>query len=151
MYLPLVAEAANIRDGDNSAYTSTDFFVMYPQFESVVPEKVIKSFIDLAHTCVKETRFKGMWYVAMGYFIAHFCTMWLESTADAGSSAATVINAANIRGVITSESADGLSYSKDISAITQDLAGWAQFKLTTYGSQFASIAKLLGKGGMYVW
>ena len=44
-----------------------------------------------------------------------------------------------------------VSYSQDVSTITNDLDGWAQWKLTKYGVQFASIAKLMGKGGMLVW
>ena len=52
--------------------------------------------------------------------------------------------------MVTSESADGVSYSRDGSALN-DLNGWAAFKMTTFGVQFATMAKLVGRGGMYVW
>ena len=28
--------------------------------------------------------------------------------------------------------------------------GWAAWKLTTYGTQFATLARMVGKGGMYI-
>lgn len=150
MYLPLVEEAANIRDGTNPSYAAKDFLIWYPQFNGLIPDVVLNSFIDLGNAVVKETRYKGQWKLCIGLFIAHMCALWLKSSAEDGASAAEVIDAAAVNGVITSESADGVSYSMDTSAL-QDLNGWAQFKLTGYGVQFASIAKLMGKGGMYVW
>ena len=76
----------------------------------------------------------------MSLFIAHFLTLYLESMSDSDTpSADEVISSATVRGIITSESVSGVSYSQDVSTITK------------YGVQFASIAKLMGKGGMLVW
>ena len=77
--------------------------------------------------------------------------MHLQSQQPEGASAAAVLGAAATAGVVTSESADGVSHSMDLSALTQDLNGWAGFKLTTFGVQFATLGKMVGKGGMYVW
>lgn len=124
---------------------------MYPQFEGLVPEVVEASFLELANNCVSQDRYGKMWNVAIGLFAAHFITLWLQSSKEAGTPADDVMAAAQAQGVVTSESADGLSYSMDTSMISQDIAGWAAFKLTTFGVQFASIGKLVGKGGMYIW
>ena len=151
MYHPLVAAAANIKDGDNPSYTAADFFKFYPQFTNLVPKVVIDSYLELAHSCVKEARYKGMWKLCIGLFLAHMLTLWLQSSKEAGTPADEVVAACQAAGVVTSESADGVSYSMDFGSVANDLQGWAQFKLTTFGVQFASTARLLGKGGMYVW
>lgn len=151
MFIPLVAAAANIKAGENPAYTTEDFYTFYPQFMDLVPDAVVQSFLELAHNCVRYSRYQGMWKLCIGLFAAHLCATWLQSTCDPGSAAKDVIAACQAAGVVTSESADGVSYSMDFGSLSNDLAGWAQFKLTAFGVQFASFAKLLGKGGMYVW
>lgn len=151
MLIGLAAQASNIKRPNTTEYTAEDFHAMYPQFEGLVPEVVEESFLELANACVSEDRFGKMWKVAIGLFLAHFVTLWLQSSKEVGTPADEVMAAAQAQGVVTSESADGLSYSMDTSMISQDLAGWAAFKLTTFGVQFASIGRLTGKGGMYIW
>lgn len=147
----IIANASNLRTGENPSYTLGDFLSVYPQFASVVPEVVIQMYIDLAHASIKQARYHDYWQVCIGFFVAHFVTLWLQGTANAGSPAAQVVAAGQSRGLVTSESADGLSVSTDYSTIASDLDGWAAWKLTIYGQKLATIAKLLGKGGMMVW
>ena len=147
----LAAQASNIKRPNVTKYTLEDFHAIYPQFEELVPEVVEASFLELANNCVSQDRFGAMWSVAIGLFLAHFLTLWLQSAKEAGSPADEVMAAAQTQGVVTSESADGLSYSMDASVLNQDLAGWAAFKLTTFGVQYASMGRLVGKGGMYIW
>lgn len=151
MFIGLVAQASNIKMRENPPYTKEDFFAFYPQFAEPLPEAVLDSFVELGHACVSEQRYGKMWRMAVGLFIAHMCTLYMQSAADPGAPAADVLAAARAAGVVTSESADGVSYSMDMSALSQDLAGWAAFRLTAYGVQFSSIARLVGKGGIYVW
>lgn len=156
--MPLLGDAANLRTGDNPSYTVADFLSFYPGFGPaeeggtyLVPEPVLQAFVSLADASIKQARYQGVWQLCMGYFIAHFATLWLEGTANAGSPAGQVLEAGRARGLRTSESVDGVSASYDYSAIAQDLDGWAAWKLTIHGQQLASIAKLVGKGGMMVW
>ncbi len=151
MYHPLTAQASNIKTQENPLYTLNDFLTFYPQFAGLLPDVVLNSFLELGQACVAKQRFGKMWQLAIGLFIAHFCTLYLQNVAEPGTEAADVVNAAQAAGVVTSESADGVSYSMDTSMLSQDLAGWAAFKLTSFGSQFATIAKLVGKGGIYIW
>lgn len=151
MYQPLIAQASNIKTQANPVYALSDFLTFYPQFKGLLADVVLQSYIDLGQACVSKQRFGKMWQLAIGLFIAHFCTLYLQSMSGAGSEVADVLSAAQTAGVVTSESADGVSYSMDTSASSNDLAGWAAFKLTTFGVQFATIAKLVGKGGVYVW
>ncbi|HBC94291.1 MAG TPA: DUF4054 domain-containing protein, partial [Pelotomaculum sp.] len=156
----IISNASNIRTGENPSYTLADFLDSYPQFAPageegaevyLVPEAILESFVALAHASIKEARYHDAWAVCMGFFIAHFATLWLEGTAAAGSSAAKVLAAAKAKGLRTSKSVDGVSVSYDYAAIAQDLDGWAAWKLTIYGQQLATMGKLFGLGGMGVW
>ena len=151
MYHPLIAQASNIKMQENPPYTKEDFLAFYPQFAEPLPEIVLDSFVELGQACVSEQRYGKMWRMAIGLFIAHMCTLYMQSAADPGAPAADILAAAQAAGVITSESADGVSYSMDTSALSQDLAGWAAFRLTAFGVQFATLARFAGKGVMYVW
>lgn len=151
LYHPLIAQASNIKTEENPVYSKEDFLEFYPQFDGKMPDVVLNSFLELGQACVSKQRYGKMWQHCIGLFIAHMCTLYMQSAADAESPAADVLAAAQAAGVVTSESADGVSYSMDTSALSQDLAGWAAFKLTAFGVQFATLARFAGKGGIYVW
>jgi hypothetical protein len=132
---------------------------MYPQFgpdgsttpKQLIPDPIIQMFIDLAHASIKEARWHGSWKIAMGWFVAHFLTLYLQGLASAGSPAAEVLAAGQAKGLNTSESVGDVSVSIDYNTIAQDLEGWAAWKLTIYGQQLATMGKLVGMGGMYVY
>lgn len=153
----IVSNASNVNTEDNPEYTLSDFYAIYPQFNKdangnqAVPETIIQMYINLASTCISKTRWGDYWNVAMCWFIAHFCTLHAQSIADPGSNANAVVQTAQAKGLDTSVSAGGVSVSTDYSAIAQDLDGWAQWKLTAYGQQLASVGKLAGMGNMMVW
>lgn len=163
----LIAAASNLRFGDNPPYTSADFYAMYPAYapRSVLPESpatdpittsivdpsIIEMYIGMADAVVKEARWRKQWKFAMGLFVAHFLTLYLQSMAAANSTAAQVVAAGQARGLMASKSVGDVSVSYDFSAIAQGLDGWAAWNLTTFGVQYATLAKIVGKGGMYVW
>nr|WP_285860321.1 DUF4054 domain-containing protein [Brevibacillus sp. MER 51] len=153
----IIGVASNIRTGSNPLFTFDDFVSIYPQFgpdtngKYVVPLEIVQMYIDLANTCIKEARWHSYWKVAMGWFVAHFSTLYLQGTADPNSGAAGVLKAGQSRGLATSKSAGDVSVSTDYSMIGQDLDGWAAWKLTIYGQQLATVGRIVGKGGMYVY
>ena len=152
----LTAVASNIISGTNPSYTVEDFTSMYPQFgpdtndNYLVDPVILQIYIDLANACVIQARYKSSWQLCMGLFIAHWVTLWLQGTTQPGSSAAKVIALGEAKGLRTAKSVGDISTSIDYNAVAQDLNGWAAWKLTNYGQQFATIAKMVGKGGMYV-
>jgi hypothetical protein len=152
----IAADASNIRSGGNPAYTVSDFLSMYPGFgedasmQKVMPEAILQIFVDLGLTCIQEARFHGAWQMAIGYFIAHFATLWLEGNADPNGGAAAVLAAGQSRGLVVSESVGDVSVSMDYNTIAQGLEGWASWLTTNHGRNLASLAKLYGKGGMVV-
>ena len=85
----IIAGASNIRRGDNPPYTSEDFLVMYPQFgktdengNAIIPSVVIDAFVQLAHASISKARYFDAWNVAMGFFIAHHLTLYLQTMAS---------------------------------------------------------------------
>lgn len=152
----ITATASNIFSSTNPSYALSDFIAMYPQYgpdangNYLVPEIILQMYIDLATACVNQARYRSYWALCMGFFIAHFCTLWLQGTASPGSTAAQVLEAGKAQGLTTSESVDGVSVGTDYSIIASSLSGWAAFNLTVYGQQFATIGKLVGMGGMMV-
>ena len=147
----IVSQASNIKKEEHPEYTKETFLLLYPQFRGgVLPDAALDMYVDLGLSCVNYRRFNRMWKAAIGLFIAHFCTLYLQSMQPEGTDASQVLAAASSAGMVTSESADGVSYSRDGSALN-DLNGLAAFKMTTFGVQFAAMAKLVGRGGMYVW
>ena len=88
----------------------------------------------------------------MGLFIAHWLTLYLQGRVPGtNSSVETIVNAGLAKGVQTSKSAGDLSVSYDFSQVASDFNGWGTYKLTVYGQQFVTIARLVSLGGMTVW
>lgn len=153
----IVGQASNVRTGTNPPFTVLDFLKVYPQFgkddedTEIVPEDIIEMYIQFAHSCVKKARWHNTWEHGMRLFVAHFCTLWLQSYQDPNHGANAVMKAAETRGLVSSKSVGDLSIGYDFSTALEGLDGWAAWKLTSFGVQFATIAKVIGKGGMYVW
>jgi hypothetical protein len=114
----------------------------------LLPVPVILTYLNLANASVLQARYKASWRLCIGLFIAHFCTMFLQSMTAPGSPAAKVVAFGQTKGLVTSKSIGDVSMSIDYSSIAQDLDGWAAWKLTTFGVQFATMAKMAGMGGM---
>lgn len=161
----IIGLASNVKGGINPPFTITDFAEIYPQFFTVeyvqpksrkkqckqvpiIPESVINTYIELAHACVKESRFRESWKVCMGLFVAHFITLYLETAANPEGS--NIAKAGQAGGLMSSKSVDGVSVSYDYSQVMNDLEGWADWKSTAYGVQLATWAKMFSLGGMYI-
>lgn len=155
--LGVISNASNLRTGTNPPFTLDDLYVMYPhlgkdaQGNYTVPQIITQMYLDLASSCIKEARWHSYWKVGMGLFIAHFCTLYFQGTADPNSGAAGVLKAGQAQGLQSSVSVGDVSISNDYSVIASGIDGWAGWKLTSYGQQLASIGKLIGRGGMYVY
>jgi hypothetical protein len=122
-----------------------------PTIQYLVDPLIMQMYLDLANVCLQESRWRSYWKIGMGWFIAHFLTLYLQSATNADSPAAQVISAGQARGLQSSKSVGDVSVSYDFSTAMNDLDGWAAWKLTIFGQQLATAAKLTGKGGMYVW
>ena len=75
----------------------------------------------------------------------------MQSMVDADSPAASVVKAGQTQGLLASKSVDSVSASYDFSTALAGLESFAGWTLTIYGQQLATLARLAGRGGMYVW
>lgn len=88
----------------------------------------------------------------MSLAIAHYLTMDLMTRDDSAdpSIRSIVAKAKGAIGMLTSKSVGDVSASYSTEYL-QSLTSWGTWNLTIYGQQFATLAKLVGKAGMYVW
>ena len=149
-------DASGIRTGDNPPYELTDFYIQYPQFgpdtnsNYIVPQEVQEMYLELADACIKEARWHKSWRLAMGWFMAHFLTLYVQGMADPNSKEAGIINAGKALGLQTSKSVGDLSVSIDYNSLASGVNGWATWKSTKYGQQLMQVGRLVGMGMMYV-
>lgn len=148
----LISTAANIKKSENPPFKIEDFFSIYPQFQGLeeLPDRIVKMYIDFANEVVNVERWGKQWVLGMCLFVAHFCTVYLMAYLDSNAEAAAVISSGQSKGLVSSKSVGDVSVSYDFSLAMQNVEGWGQFNLTTFGNQFVSISKLMSKGGMWV-
>lgn len=145
------ALASNIVGGKNPEFTVEDFLELMPSFGGqLFSEAIVQHYIDMAHAVVKKSRWHELWTEGMRLYVAHFLTLYAMTypTPEAGKNG--ILKAGGVNGVASSKTVDGVSVSYDINVANGDLTGWGAWKLTSYGTQFATLARMLGKGGMYV-
>ena len=156
----IIAGASNIRTGKNPPYTSEDFLAAYPQFgktdektgQPMIPSVVLEAWVKLAHASINIARYHDAWELCMGLFIAHFLTLYLQTAASPDDPVGKIMSSGLAKGLVSSKSAGDLSISYDFSIISgQEFAGWGTYKLTAFGQQFITMARIYSMGGMVVW
>lgn len=131
--------------------SNSDFLAFYPQFSGNIDSSILTEFVNLANATVTPQRWQNAWKIGICLFIAHFCTLYLQSLGGTSPTATQVVSAGQARGLLSSKSVGDVSAGYDYSAIASDLNGWAMWKATIYGQQFATMAKSLVKAGTYIW
>ena len=148
----IIAAASNIRTGDNPEYTVNDFLAAYPQFGGgTVPEVMLKAWVNMAQSSIHKARYHDAWEICMGLYIAHWLTLYLQTAAKADDAVQKKITAGLAKGLQSSKSAGDISVSYDFGSVNEDFAGWGTYKLTAYGQQFVTMARMYAVGGMVVW
>lgn len=149
----IISAAANIQTGSNPAYGVNDFLSIFPQFnfEEDNYTDIIQMFIDMANANLQYGRWQSKWKYGMSLYVAHFYTLYLETQTGLNNTLGRIVANASAQFPKTSKAVGDVSVSYDVNSITGDLPGFGMWKSTTFGIQLASIARLLGKGGMFVW
>lgn len=145
------SDCSNVVDpGNNPAYTRADFLAEYPQFTDTVPEAVVTRTIARAHGVLAVDRYFTDWAYAMGLYVAHYCTLYLQTTASASASAEDAMATGQAVGTLTSMTQGDVKVVFDHGVQTQGTADWGQWNATVFGRQLATLARLYGLGGTYV-
>lgn len=147
----MIQGASNILTGTNPSYVAADFLAIFPQFTNTVASPILDMFINMANATVQEVRWHESWAYGMALFIAHFAELYVQSSAGVNATAQQVMTTAESRGLTTQITIGEVASNIDYSLIAEGLSGWAMWGSTIHGEQFATLAKIMGKGGMLIW
>jgi len=126
------------------AVTSISPFNLAPN----LPQVVLQMYINLASACLAQARWLDYWIPAMGWFVAHFVTLYLLTEGNAGTTPGQIAVSGLERGLTVSNGAGDVSESYQM---LSELEGWAAWRKTEYGVQFATIARTIGALPIYVF
>ena len=113
-----------------------------------IPLIALNAYIAYASASVQQARWQELWPLGMQLFIAHYVTLWmLASSGGASQNAAQVAQAGLATGIQTSKSVGDVSVG--VTPILID--GWGSWNLTDFGMQFATLAKAIGSGPMWLY
>lgn len=127
----------------SASFTVDDFRNKFPEFtdDELYPDEMINFWAGLGIKMMNEERWGELLDDCLKLFVAHQVALSGQNNATGATPGTS--------GLIASESAGPLSYSKDTHSATELDGG--HWNLTTYGSQFLRIARMVGAGGYQVW
>lgn len=129
----------------NATATGTQQLTVY--VAPFVPLVVINAYIALATASLQQVRWQDSWTIGMALFIGHFLTLYLRSDGDMYSTAGQAAAAGLNVGITVSKAAGPVSQGLQL---VQGLDSWAAWNMTSYGIQFATMAKCIGAGPIFV-
>lgn len=112
-----------------------------------VPPMVIQAYVGLASACLQKARWCELWTVAMGWFVAHYCTLYLDSDGSTANTAGQIAQQGLAKGIAVSKGAGDVSVGYETLKAIED---WGAWTLTKYGQQLATHARIIGLGPMYI-
>jgi hypothetical protein len=165
--------SANITPyGEVGNYTADMFLSDFPQFYNkgtaeevdpetgetttvitytpLVPQNMLDMFIQQANESIIPSRWGTQWRYAAGLFVAHWSALYLKTYSDGSPNAQVVASAADQKGNVSSATMGDTSISYDNKAVNEGTAKWGTWNATQYGAQLATMARMIGIGGMYV-
>lgn len=114
---------------------------------ALVPLAAVQVYLNLAYASLMSSRWREAWPLAMGLYIAHFMTLFLQTDGTVQTTAGQAVQNGLQQGIRVSQGADGLNMA------TKPLAGldtWAAWNLTSYGVSLITMAKCCGAGATYI-
>jgi hypothetical protein len=115
---------------------------------TAVPVPVLLAFIALASASLVQPRWLDTWLVAMGWFVAHFATLYARSDGNPNSTPGQIASQGLAGGIQISKQAGDVSVSY---ATLQGIENWGAFNLTVYGQQLVTMARIIGMGPMMLY
>ena len=94
-------------------------------------------------------RWGSQWRYAAGLYTAHYAALYLKTYSDGSETPAEVAAAAEQQGLVSSATMGDTSVSYDNRVVNAGTEKWGSWNETVYGSQLATLARMLGIGGTY--
>lgn len=148
------AAAANLARSE-APYTRDMFLADFPQFtkdggESIAPDAVLDTFIKMACAAISPDKWPDQWRYACGLYTAHTLTLYLRTYAESSDTPAQAAASGATVGVVKSAKLGDAEVSYDTEALTKGTEKWGSLNATQYGQTIATMARLVGMGGMTV-
>lgn len=147
--------AASIPPRQIGTYSQEMFTEDFPQFfhagKSLIPENVLKMFIEQANNSIIPGRWGKMWRYCAGLYVAHFAALYaMTYTESENSTLSTLAASSGANGVISKATMGDTTVEYDTSAATSGTQSWGVWNDTKYGQQLIAYARMLGGGGIVV-
>lgn len=128
------------------AVTDAQFRAAFPVYKDplVYPDDQVNFYLTLGYKMHNPDRWGDLLDFGVMLWAAH--SMSLDAAGAAAAASGGLPGA--IRGTVTSMSADGLSWSRDIGSAVDPAAG--HWNLSTYGLRWRNLMNLIGAGPLYV-
>ena len=127
--------------------TPSDFRATFPEFAdaSAYPDTQVAFYIALGGKLHAADRWGDLLDYGVSLFVAHELTLGAEAARQAKAKQTP----GQVRGAVTSMSADGVSWSREgVSSVSDPSNG--HWNLSTYGLRWKEMANLVGAGPVYV-
>lgn len=117
-------------------------------FESpVVPLAIVQAYLNLATASLMSSRWREAWPIAMSLYIAHWLTLYLQTTANPTPSAAQAVTQGLQRGIAVSKAVGDTSIGLQALTGLEEWGAWAQ---TEFGLLLITMARAVGSGPIYI-
>lgn len=114
-----------------------------------VPLIVVNTYILLASYSVMHSRYHGMWFIMMCYFVAHYVTLYLRSTSGTPNLTASQVAASGLtKGVTIQRMAGDVSATQKLVLTGYDQ--WGAWQETQFGELFITVARATNMGPIWV-
>ena len=113
----------------------------------LVPLAIVQAYLNLATASLMSSRWREAWTIAMGLYIAHYLTLYLETDGISNPTATQAVTQGLQRGIAVSKAVGDTSIG--LQALT-GLEEWGAWTLTQYGLQLITMARVVGSGPIYI-
>lgn len=121
--------------------TTAQFVIDYPEFsnQDVFPTSWIQQFLNMAYVMLDACVWSSMQDTGVELFTAHKLVLRARDTKAVGCDG---IPGLATSGIPASKTVGSVSAGYDVSA--SQIEGWGPYNLTTYGREFAYLARMAG-------
>ena len=150
-----VRSAAADLSRETGTYTRDMFLADFPQFTKsdgspIAPDSVMGMFVSQAASSIAPDKWAEQWRYACGLYTAHNLTLYLRTYAESSETPAQAAASGATVGIVKSAKLGDAEVSYDTAALTAGTEKWGGLNATQYGQQLATMARLVGLGGMLV-
>lgn len=132
----------------NSATQSASALALTVYNAPLIPIAVLLAYIALATASLVQARWLDSWNVAMGWFIAHYATLYARADGNPNSTVGQAAAQGLANGIQVAKSVGDVSVNYES---VKGIEDWGTWNLTSYGQLLATMAKGIGNGPLFLY